>query len=115
MALGRYREAQSIYASLARGTPNMASAWLSLGICQLKLENNAQGALRLFQKARDLAPKNALVWLWLSTACVETGHPEEARKAFDKGASLNTRLADHFRGTVLNTASNQFDETFGPL
>ena len=93
----------------------MASAWLSLGICQLKLGDNAQEALRLVEKARELAPKNALVWLWLSKACVETGQPEKARKAFEKGAALNTRLAEHFRGTVLVSTSNQFDTAFGPL
>ena len=115
MALGRYREAQSVYAVLARGTPNMASAWLSLGICQLKLGDNAQEALRLMEKARELAPKNALVWLWLSKACADTGQMDKARKAFDKGAAMNTRLAEHFRGTVLSASSNQFDAAFSPL
>ena len=115
MALGRYREAQSIYTVLAKGAPNMASAWLSLGICQLKLENNTQEALRLFEKAQQLAPKNALVWLWLSKACADTGQMDRARKAFDKGAAMNTRLAEHFRGTVLSSSSNQVDEAFGPL
>jgi len=95
MALNRFREAAAIYSVLTRGAPRMAGAWLSLGICQVQI-NNAEAAVKTLEKSCKMLPKNAFSWLWLSRAYALTGATQDAQFAYEKAENLNPSAAAAF-------------------
>ncbi len=93
--MNRYEEAAALYSALTRGAPSMITAWLSLGICQVQLHQNAQ-AIQTLTYASDHLSKNALCWLWLSRAYAQNDMIEKAGLAYARGSELNDAMAKAF-------------------
>jgi len=102
MALKQYAEAEKVFLTLTRGAPNMVGAWLDLGICRCQL-GRWSDALVALRRATDVAPKNALTWLWYGRACQQLGLELEARDAGQRAYKLNPAGARMFEAEVLAT------------
>ncbi len=102
LSLGRYQDAERIYAALVRGAPRMYTAWLNLGICKLEQEHPDE-AVAFLDRARKLAPKDVRTWLWLSRALARAGRREEAGRMFKHGWRMNPGAAAAFGNPVSST------------
>ncbi|TAN38251.1 MAG: tetratricopeptide repeat protein [Verrucomicrobia bacterium] len=105
MVLNQYTEAEKVYTLLARGAPNMADAWLELGICRWNLKRPKE-ALAAVERATECAPRNALAWLWYGQVCTELGLPQEAGEAWHRAQKLNPVLAASFMTQVQTRTTN---------
>ena len=74
---GQFDEAATLTAALRSPEPVRAETWLRLGHIARLLHNRPQ-ALADFRKARDLAPANDDIRLWLATECREQGLLDDA-------------------------------------
>ena len=102
LALKQYAEAEKVFLTLTRGAPQMASAWLDLGICRGQL-GRWQEALVALRRATAAAPKHPLAWLWYSRACQQLGYEAETRDARQRAFKLNPNLVASFDADLLTT------------
>lgn len=91
----QFAEAEKISLLLTRGSPNMMSAWVDLGICRCRL-GHWREALAALRKATDGAPRNVAAWLWYGLACQKLGLEQEAREAHLRAYKLNPAAAAAF-------------------
>ena len=96
-SIGQFREASTLYALLARGSPDMTGAWLNLGICLVQ-HGDPQQALPILEYARTRLPKHVMVHLWLSRAYRETGSPDLAQASFARAQRIDHTVAETFAG-----------------
>ena len=96
-SIGQFHEAASLYALLARGSPDMTGAWLNLGICLVQ-RGDPDLATPILEYTRDRIPKHVMVHLWLSRAYRETTRGDEADAAYAKAISLDRQVAEAFAG-----------------
>ena len=96
-SIGQFREAASLYALLARGSPEMTGAWLNLGICLVQ-RGDPDLAIPILEYTRDRIPKHVMGHLWLSRAYRETGRGDDADAAYAKAARLDRQVAEAFAG-----------------
>lgn len=95
LALGRFREASSIYELITPRLPAYATGWINLGVCRLE-QHNVDDAIQALIVARRLKPDNPLAWLWLNRAFTDKGLTREADEALAKARRLNKPMADAF-------------------
>ena len=96
-SIGQFREAASLYALLARGSPDMTGAWLNLGICLVQ-RGDPELATPILEYTRSRIPKHVMVHLWLSRAYRETKKGDEADAAYAKAVNLDRQVAEAFAG-----------------
>ncbi len=96
LALGRFREAASVYEDIVRLSPAYVTGWLNLGISMLQ-KSHFDEALRALEKARDVRKESALAWLWLSKAYEAKQQTRESERAMQKARELNKSMADAFQ------------------
>lgn len=95
ITLRQYGEAGKVFELLTRGAPQLASAWLDLGICRWYQGHPAEALPALFRATQGL-PRNALAWLWYGKTCQQLNMPQEAKEAFQRAQKLNPVLAASF-------------------
>jgi len=67
LALNRPKEAEPLFAALTKHSPNMATAWLGLGQ-SLMLQKKISLGISYMEKAADITPRSARVWMGLYQA-----------------------------------------------
>ncbi|HKL22565.1 MAG TPA: tetratricopeptide repeat protein, partial [Tichowtungia sp.] len=83
LALNRPKEAQSIYSTLTKNCPDMATAWLGLGQSHILRKKLTQG-IGYMEKAADITPRSSRVWMGLYQAYRMKGDQEKIEQAADK-------------------------------
>ena len=83
LALNRPQEAEAVYSILVRNSPNMAGAWLGLGQ-SLKNQKQISKGLAYMEKAAEITPRNAQIWMGLYQAYQLKGDEGKMRKAADQ-------------------------------
>jgi hypothetical protein len=96
LANGNYKEAASIFATITRGVPTLASAWLNLGRCQLELDNPEKATVAL-TRAAELLPENPFVLVQLAHASEAAGDSEKAQQLYLEAAQINPELTTALR------------------
>lgn len=102
MVAGRYGEAVTAYAELAKALPNDAGIQLNLGMA-LAMARRPADAIAPLERAVRLQPDLHPAWLFLGTALLETGKPERAIEPLTRavatepdGAQARRMLADAY-------------------
>lgn len=97
MSMNYYKEAHAVYDLLTRNAPNMHTAWLNRGMAALQLKQYEE-AVHSLEIAAKRNGKNPLAWLWLSRAYQLSGKMLDSRAALERGAQLNSELANRMAG-----------------
>lgn len=95
LALGRYREAESVCSALIHGTPMMGRAWINKGIAQME-QGKVQDAVETLRRACEIAPKDVFAWIFLYQAGNRAGYSDEARAAIEKAKKVNPKTTTMF-------------------
>jgi tetratricopeptide (TPR) repeat protein len=102
MAAGRYDEAATVYADLARALPTDAGILMNLGMAQ-SMAGRPREAVKALERAVQINPSLHPAWLFLGTAYLETGDAASAVRPLTKaletdGTSVKARrtLADAY-------------------
>jgi tetratricopeptide (TPR) repeat protein len=83
LALNRPKQAQDVYETLIKSSPNMAGAWLGLGQSMI-LQKQISKGLEYIEKAAKITPRSSRVWMGLFQAYRLKGDEENARNAADQ-------------------------------
>ena len=83
LALNRPKEAEPLFAALTANNPNMAAAWLGLGQ-SLLLQKKISKGISYMEKAADITPRSARVWMALYQAYRLKEDEEKAAMAADR-------------------------------
>ena len=85
-------------------------SYLSRGTAQLQLKNTA-GARKDFEAARDIAPKDPVVYNSLALASISENKPQDAMSSFESALSADPTNFDALNGLITLYAKNQeFDK-----
>jgi predicted Zn-dependent protease len=83
LALNRPQEAEAVYNTIVKNSPNMAGAWLGLGKSLLMQRQISKG-LECMEKAATITPSSGRVWMGLFQAYRLKGDEGKARNAADQ-------------------------------
>lgn len=89
IALERGAEAVEVYRDAVRAQPDDAEAQLRLGQALLSIAGDAEAALPVLQRARELRPDEARMHGALGLALSAVGRPAEAVTAFEAALRLD--------------------------
>ena len=83
LALNRPAESQTLYNTLIKYCPNMATAWLGMGRSLVQQKRLTDG-IKYMEKAAEITPRNSHVWIRLYEAYRLKGDEAKASAAAEK-------------------------------
>jgi len=93
-------EAQKAFNKALTIDPNLADAKRGLGLTHLIAEQYPQ-AIKLFREANATDPNDAMGWVWLGQALLNSGNHAEARTAYQQALKLEPGNKDAQEGLQL--------------
>ena len=106
--LGEFEKAVAACQSAIKSNPDLAGAWVNLGIALERLNRN-QEAVEAYDRAVALAPNEQLAWNNRGNALRALGRIEEAGRSFDTALEFDRRYdrAWNNKGWLLLSAQNR--------
>ena len=95
---GNYQGAVEYYLKAISRQPGLSAAYFNLGLAYGELEKYDQ-ALKALDKAIELMPDKAVYYYGRGRVLLMAGHQEQARKDFEKAASLGDEDARRYLAT----------------
>jgi tetratricopeptide (TPR) repeat protein len=92
MAAGKYEEAVTVYADLARALPGDAGILMNLGMAQ-SMARRPREAAKTLERAVQLKPSLHPAWLFLGTAYLDLGDAAAAIRPLSKAVSTDPNSA----------------------
>jgi len=115
IAGGRYPQAEEDLSRAVEAEPANWKLWSNLGVVRVQLGEN-ESAIKAFQRARSLAPKEAPPYFGLGFAYMKAGHFQEALEAYRDGVSRDPNdVAANQNYAFLLTQEGDFRDAVEPL
>src|SRR5208282_2868190 len=112
---GRYPQAEEDLSRAVEAEPANWKLWSNLGVVRVQLGEN-ESAIKAFERARRLAPKEAPPYFGLGFAYMKAGDSQKALEAYRGGLALDPNdVAANQNYAFLLTQNGDFRDAVEPL
>ena len=115
LAAGRYSQAAREISRALEAEPGNWSLWYYLGVSRVRLKQSGP-AVEAFEKARDLAPREAPAYFGLGLLYMQNGQVDKALDAYREGLAHDANdVAANQNYALLLMGNGRFREAVDPL